>query len=388
MAIRVCERVAEIEPAVWDALAQTGEAGLNPFLSHAFLRSLEDSGAVGQRAGWLPQHLVLEDETGRVLAAAPAYLKAHSQGEYVFDHGWADAFERAGGSYYPKLQLSVPFTPATGPRLLVGRGEGADARREILCEGIEGYVRQTGISSAHATFLEPSDLTAMEESGFLHRTDQQFHFVNRGYSSYDDFLATLASRKRKGLRKERQQALANGITVEWLTGRDLTEEAWDAFFSFYMDTGSRKWGRPYLNRAFFSLIGERMGEDILLVMARRNGRYIAGALNFAGSGRIYGRYWGCVEDHPFLHFELCYHQAVDYAIAHKLEVVEAGAQGEHKLARGYEPVITHSAHFISHPGLRRAIADYLARERRDVESTREILAEHTPFRKDGGPDCS
>ncbi|MFD2239018.1 GNAT family N-acetyltransferase [Aureimonas populi] len=379
--IRVAETISAVPAQAWDALA-TGPEGLNPFVSHAFLSSLEDSGAATRETGWLPQHLLLDDGNGRVGGAIPAYLKSHSQGEYVFDHGWADAFERAGGRYYPKLQASIPFTPATGPRLLVGWQEGAQARRAALVGGLEAYANQTGVSSAHATFLEPQDRTAMEAAGFLARTDQQFHFVNRGYSSYDDFLATLASRKRKGLKRERREALANDIVVERLSGSSLNEAAWDAFFSFYMDTGSRKWGRPYLNRRLFSLIGERMPQSIVLVMAKRQGRYVAGALNFVGAGRIFGRYWGCSEDHPFLHFELCYHQAIDYAIEHGLRIVEAGAQGEHKLARGYEPTTTHSAHYIAHPGLQRAIADYLERERRDVAHVQEILSAHTPFRKD------
>ncbi|KQT60595.1 hypothetical protein ASG54_09060 [Aureimonas sp. Leaf460] len=380
--LRVVNSVSEVEASAWDALGavSAGEPG-NPFSRHAFLLALEESGCVGRKAGWLPQHLVLEGPGTAPLAVAAAYVKSHSQGEYVFDHGWADAFQRAGGRYYPKLQISAPFTPATGPRLLVGQGPGAEVRRLALCEGIKTFVEQTGVSSAHATFLTDPDLAAMEASDFLHRTDQQFHFRNRGYATYEDFLATLASRKRKGLRKERAQALAEGIEIEWLTGPSLTTEAWDAFFAFYMDTGSRKWGRPYLNRRFFDLIGERMGESILLVMARRGGRYIAGALNFIGPDTLYGRYWGCVEEHPFLHFEVCYHQAIDYAIRHKLSLVEAGAQGEHKLARGYEPVTTHSAHYIAHPGLRRAIEDHLEHERAYVEQAQEALSEHTPFRK-------
>ncbi|WP_279478537.1 GNAT family N-acetyltransferase [Aureimonas sp. SK2] len=386
--VRVAEDIAAVEPAAWDALADPGGppgALPHPFTRHAFLASLEDAGCVGGRTGWLPQHLLLEDGDGRLLAAAPAYLKGHSQGEYVFDHGWADAFERAGGRYYPKLQISVPFTPVTGPRLLVGAGPDAEMRRAAMVSAIPAYVAQTKISSAHATFLDEADLQPMLEAGFLHRTDQQFHFVNRGYATYDDFLETLASRKRKGLRKERREALAAGIAIERLSGTEISEEAWDAFFGFYMDTGSRKWGRPYLNRAFFRLIAERMPEAIVLVMARREGRYIAGALNFVGGDRIFGRYWGCIEDHPFLHFEVCYHQAIDYAIEHGLAVVEAGAQGEHKLARGYEPVITHSAHAIAHSGLRSAIEDYLERERRHVLLAQPELAAATPFRK-GEPE--
>ncbi|BDA84718.1 hypothetical protein Sa4125_22600 [Aureimonas sp. SA4125] len=390
-AIRVAGEIGKIPADVWDRLARvedpaaasesTGTLSDNPFTSHAFLKLIEDSGCVGGRTGWQPQHLVLEDPDGTVIGVVPAYLKGHSQGEYVFDHGWADAFERAGGRYYPKLQISVPFTPATGPRLLVGNAAGADVRRLALCEGIKAYVGQTGVSSAHATFLTPVDLAAMDADDFLHRTDQQFHFRNEGFASYEDFLDTLASRKRKALRKERREALSAGIEIEWLTGADITEEAWDAFFDFYNDTGARKWGRPYLNRTFFSLIGERMPERILLVMARRGGRYIAGALNLIGGDTLYGRYWGCIEEHPFLHFEVCYHQAIDYAIAHRLAVVEAGAQGEHKLARGYAPVTTHSAHYIRHPGLRDAIEDHLEFERREVEKRQMILAEHTPFKK-------
>ncbi|GGD89481.1 hypothetical protein GCM10011390_05360 [Aureimonas endophytica] len=385
--IRVVDDLRSIPAERWDRLAGSGPAQSNgvprgnPFLLHAFLRSLEESHAVGPKSGWLPQHLVLESASGEMLAAAPAYLKSHSQGEYVFDHGWADAFERAGGRYYPKLQLSVPFTPASGPRLLVDDNAASPVLRDALIAGVKGYVAQTGVSSAHATFLQSDDLAALEEADFLHRTDQQFHFRNRGYRNYDDFLETLASRKRKGLRKERREAVANGIEIVRLTGRDLTEAAWDAFFAFYMDTGSRKWGRPYLNRRFFSLIGERMSDRIVLVMARRAGRYVAGALNLVGGDTIYGRYWGCTEDHPFLHFEVCYHQAIDYAIEHGLAVVEAGAQGEHKLARGYEPVITHSAHWIAHAGLRRAIEEHLDHERRRVAEIQEVLDTHTPFRK-------
>ncbi|WP_210315173.1 GNAT family N-acetyltransferase [Aurantimonas sp. DM33-3] len=392
--IRVVDRLGAIDAARWDALtvepAPTSPASTatpsgvaNPFVSHAFLSALEDSGCVGEATGWLPQHLVLEDPQGVPIAAAPAYLKGHSQGEYVFDQGWADAFERAGGRYYPKLQMSVPFTPATGPRLLVGTAPGAAIRRQALAEGARTYAAQTGVSSVHATFLKPADRDVLTEAGWLHRTDQQFHFRNRGYATYEEFLETLASRKRKALRKERREALANDISISWLTGSDLTEAAWDAFYEFYMDTGSRKWGRPYLNRAFFSLIGERMADQTLLVMASRNGRYIAGALNFIGADTIYGRNWGCIEDHPFLHFEVCYHQAIDFAITRGLGLVEAGAQGQHKLARGYEPVTTHSAHWIAHPGLRRAVDDYLDAERAEIAHVSDVLSEHTPYKKGG-----
>lgn len=384
--IRIAAGINAFTCDEWNGFAGTTrgstENGYNPLISYAFLSALEDSGCAVRRTGWQGHHLRLEDAQGRLLGAVPCYLKSHSQGEYVFDHGWSDAFERAGGRYYPKLQCAVPFSPVTGPRLLVSRGEDSATVKAGLAAGLKAVTEKLGVSSAHVTFAQESDVATLEASGFLHRTDQQFHFFNEGFSTYDDFLATLASRKRKAMKKERREALANDISIDRLTGKDLTEKAWDDFFAFYMDTGSRKWGRPYLNRKFFSLIGERMADDILLVMAKRNGRYIAGAINFIGSGALYGRNWGCIEDHPFLHFEVCYHQAIDFAIERKLKVVEAGAQGEHKLARGYRPVTMHSAHYIAHPGLRNAVADYLRRERREVERMGEILEEHTPFRKD------
>lgn len=387
-AIRVAAGIGAFTCEEWNGFAGTTrddkENGYNPLVSFAFLSALEDSGCAVRRTGWQGHHLRLETAQGRLLGAVPCYLKSHSQGEYVFDHGWSDAFERAGGRYYPKLQCSVPFTPVTGPRLLVSKGENEGAVRAGLAEGLKLVTDKLGVSSAHVTFANEPDVATLEAAGFLHRTDQQFHFFNEGFSSYDDFLATLASRKRKAMKKERREALVDGISIDWLTGKDITERAWDDFFAFYMDTGGRKWGRPYLNRQFFSLIGERMADDILLVMAKRNGRYIAGAINFIGSDALYGRNWGCIEDHPFLHFEVCYHQAIDFAIERKLKVVEAGAQGEHKLARGYRPVTMHSAHYISHPGLRNAVADYLRRERREVERMGEYLDEHTPFRKDLG----
>ncbi|TPI81911.1 GNAT family N-acetyltransferase [Mesorhizobium sp. B2-8-9] len=387
-AIRIAAGIGAFTCEEWNGFAGTTrgdqENGYNPLVSFAFLSALEDSGCAVRRTGWQGHHLRLETAQGRLLGAVPCYLKSHSQGEYIFDHGWSDAFERAGGRYYPKLQCSVPFTPVTGPRLLVGKGENAGAVKAGLAEGLKLVTDKLGVSSAHVTFATETDVATLEAAGFLHRTDQQFHFFNDGFSTYDDFLATLASRKRKAMKKERREALVDGISIDWLTGKDITESAWDDFFAFYMDTGGRKWGRPYLNRQFFSLIGERMADDILLVMAKRNGRYVAGAINFIGSDALYGRNWGCIEDHPFLHFEVCYHQAIDFAIERKLKVVEAGAQGEHKLARGYRPVTMHSAHYISHPGLRNAVADYLRRERREVERMGEYLEEHTPFRKDLG----
>jgi predicted N-acyltransferase len=389
-AIRIAASIDAFTRVEWDGFSGASRncagTGYNPFASYDFLSILEESGCAVRRSGWQGHHLRLEAPDGAVLGAVPCYLKSHSQGEYVFDHGWADAFERAGGRYYPKLQASVPFTPATGPRLLARRGANEAAVKAALAAGLKLVTDRLGVSSAHVTFAETADMAALENAGFLARTDQQFHFFNEGFSSYDDFLATLASRKRKALKKERREALVSGISIDWLTGSDLTEAVWDDFFAFYMDTGSRKWGRPYLNRTFFSLVGERMRDDILLVMAKRGGRYIAGAINFIGSDTLYGRNWGCIEDHPFLHFEVCYHQAIDFAIHRRLRVVEAGAQGEHKLARGYRPVTTHSAHYIAHTGLRQAIDDYLERERAEVARMSEYLEEHGPFRK--SPDLN
>jgi len=353
----------------------------NPFLSHDFLWSLEQSGAATRKTGWLGQHLVLAGRDGRPSAVLPCYLKSHSMGEYVFDHGWADAFERAGGRYYPKLQVSVPFTPVTGRRLLVRPGPEADRRRSVLAQGAAALAQRHGVSSVHVTFATEADWQLLGEAGYLQRTDQQYHFFNEGYRDFDDFLAALASRKRKAIRRERRDALAGGVEVVHLTGRDLSEAAWDAFFAFYMDTGSRKWGRPYLNRRFFSLINERMADRILLIMAKRGRRYIAGALNLIGSDALYGRYWGAAEDQPFLHFELCYYQAMDWAITHGLSRVEAGAQGEHKLARGYRPMATYSAHWIADAGFRRAVADYLRQERRQVARDNAVLAQYLPFRE-------
>ncbi len=382
--LRVCGGIGEFGVAEWSRLygaSKTLKYTYNPFLSYSFLSSLEDSGCVGRTTGWLPQFLRLEGQNGELVGAAPGYLKSHSQGEYVFDHGWADAYERAGGRYYPKLQLSIPFTPVMAPRLLYSSDRAGSAERQALAHGLRQLTKQLDISSAHATFLTDDELPFFIEAGFLHRTDQQFHFFNPGYENYSDFLDTLQSRKRKALRKERTEALSGGIEIDLLTGSDLTEAVWDDFFAFYMDTGSRKWGRPYLNRRFFSLIGERMGEDILLVMAKRQGRYIAGAINFIGSDRLYGRNWGCIEDHPYLHFEVCYHQAIEFAISRGLKVVEAGAQGEHKLARGYVPVTTHSAHYIANENFRRAVADYLRRERQEVSEINALLQTHAPFRR-------
>jgi len=358
------------------------EQSYNPFISHAFLSSLEDSGSVGGRSGWQAQHLLVKTTEGTLLGAAPCYAKSHSRGEYVFDRGWAEAYERAGGAYYPKLQVAVPFTPATGRRLLVRPGAQADIARQGLAAGLVELARLCDASGVHVTFATEEECAFLGERGFLRRTDQQFHWANSGYSTFDDFLVALSARKRKTIKRERRDAVAADVTVHRLTGSDLTESVWDAFFQFYMETGSRKWGRPYLTRSFYSLAGERMGDRILLVMAKRAGRWIAGAINFIGSDTLFGRHWGAIENHPFLHFEVCYYQAIDYAIAHKLDFVEAGAQGEHKIARGYMPRITHSAHYIADPGLRRAIADYLVRERAYVEAAGAELATLAPYRKD------
>nr|WP_316654040.1 GNAT family N-acetyltransferase [uncultured Gellertiella sp.] len=383
--LRTVRSFREIDAQAWGRLAGTtrgAEGGLyNPFLSHAYLSALERSGSATAKTGWLGHHLLLENAAGDLLGAIPCYLKTHSQGEYVFDHGWADAYERAGGHYYPKLQAAIPFTPATGPRLLARPGDHASTVKAALAAGLKQVARHLDVSSAHVTFVDAVDLPVFLAEDYLHRTDQQFHFINDGYADHNAFLDTLASRKRKALKKERRAALENGISIDWLTGKDLTEEIWDQFFAFYMDTGSRKWGRPYLTRAFYSLIGARMAEDILLVMAKREGRYVAGAINFIGGEALYGRHWGCIEDHPYLHFEVCYHQAIDFALSRGLKRVEAGAQGEHKLARGYLPVTTHSVHDLTHKGLRRAVADYLEQERQQVADMSGILTEHSPFRK-------
>ena len=369
---RVAPSVGSLPAAEWDALAGPG----NPFMSHAFLTALEDSGSVGPGTGWTPAPLAIEDGAGNLLAALPASAKGHSQGEDVIDHAWADAWARAGGHYYPKLQIAAPFTPATGPRLLLSD----PAYAVPLLRAAENLCRRHGFSSAHATFVEPAQLPLFEAAGWLARSDIQFHWLNRGYASFDDFLGALSSRKRKAIRKERLAA-QDGVEIRALTGADIRPEHWDAFWQFYQDTGARKWGHPYLTREAFDLIGERMGERVLLVIAFESGRPIAGALNFIGTDAIYGRYWGCVADRPFLHFELCYYQAIDAAIERGLARVEAGAQGQHKLARGYEPVRTWSMHWIADPGLRAAVADFLERERMGVAQEQLFLGERTPFRK-------
>jgi hypothetical protein len=369
---RIADGVAPLPAAEWDACAGCA----NPFVGHAFLSILERSGSVSARAGWQPVPVVITGEDGTIAACAPAYAKSHSQGEYVFDHAWADAWERAGGNYYPKLQIAVPFTPVPGPRLLLRD----PSRASALIAALEAVTDRHQMSSAHATFVTEEQLPAFEAAGWLIRQGTQFHWHNVGYACFDDFLAALASRKRKAIRKERAAAV-DGLAIRHLSGADITEAHWDAFWAFYQDTGSRKWGQPYLTRAFFSLLGQDMGDQVLLILAERNGRPIAGALNLIGADALYGRYWGCLEDVPFLHFELCYYQAMDAAIARGLATVEAGAQGEHKLARGYAPVPTWSAHYIPNPSFRRAIADFLAREREAVAADREFLGTMMPFRR-------
>ena len=379
--VKIVTQLADVNGAAWDACGNPDPARHNPFVSHAFLKALEDAGTIGGRTGWTARHLVLEDESGGVAGVAPAYVKHHSQGEFVFDHGWAEAYMQAGGRYYPKLQMAVPFTPVPGPRLLVKPGPQAVADEQVLAAAAIEFASQAGLSSIHITFLDKDTQTRLAPLGFLTRTGQQFHWHNHGYATFENFLETFASRKRKSVRKERVEALAPGIEIEHITGADITDAHWDAFFEFYTDTGNRKWGRPYLNRKFFSLLGEAMPEACLLVMAKRDGAYIAGALNIIGGDCLYGRYWGSIEHHPFLHFEVCYYQAIDYAIAHRLARVEAGAQGEHKLARGYLPVETYSAHWIADPALRHAVERYLKQERAAVNVANAELTEMGPYRK-------
>jgi len=370
--------IAEIGAADWDACACPGPGRPeDPFTTYRFLSALEESGSVGAGTGWTPCPLALR-AGGKVVAVAPAWLKTHSQGEYIFDFAWADAFERAGGRYYPKLQVAVPFTPVTGRRFLTRPGWEA-AGRAALAEGLIRIASERRLSSVHVTFCTEAEAEAEAAPGLLPRVSQQFHWENRGYASFEEFLAGLSSRKRKAIRRERAEAQAFGGTIASLTGDAIRPAHWDAFWRFYQDTGSRKWGRPYLTRAFFDLIQRDMRDDVLLVLALREGKPVAGALNFIGRHTLYGRYWGATEHHPFLHFELCYYRAIDYAIAHGLRI-EAGAQGEHKLARGYLPVRTHSLHWIADPGFRRAVADYLRAEAEAVGHDIEVLTAYGPFR--------
>lgn len=372
LTVRIASSVGAFDADQWNALGGQD----NPFVSHEFLTAMEDSGSVGPGTGWEPAPIAITDADGMLLAAMPSYAKGHSQGEYVFDHSWADAWHRAGGRYYPKLQIAAPFTPATGPRLLLSDPDLAPH----LLKGAEAVCLQNGLSSAHATFIDPAQLALFEAGGWMPRADIQFHWFNRSYATFEDFLAALSSRKRKDLRKERAAA-CQGLTIRHLTGPEIRDEHWDAFWVFYQDTGARKWGSPYLTREAFSLLGERMGERIVLILAYDGATPIAGALNFVGKDALFGRYWGCTREVRFLHFELCYYQAIDIAIAHGLERVEAGAQGGHKLARGYEPVQTWSAHWIADPSFRSAVADFLERERAGIADDQLYLGSRTPFRK-------
>ena len=376
--IHVHDAIARIGREAWDACAApTGD----PFVSYDFLHACEASGSAAARQGWAARHLALTADDGRILGVMPLYLKANSQGEYVFDHSWADAYERAGGRYYPKLLGAVPFTPATGPRFLSHPDADAETVRAALIQGALGLAGQSGVSSLHVNFPTEADWTAMTEAGLMPRIDMQFIWRNDGYQSFDDFLAALSSNRRKTIRRERREAQA-GLDIRPLTGAEITEAHWDAFFAFYMDTGSRKWGRPYLTRDFFSRVGQTMADRIVLVMAFRDGEAIAGALNFIGRDALYGRQWGALDEVPFLHFELCYYQAIDFAIARGLSRVEAGAQGEHKIARGYLPSPVYSAHWIADPALARPVADYLLREREAVAfQIADMTAELSPYRQ-------
>jgi predicted N-acyltransferase len=364
---KLASGISGLNTRAWDRLA-----GSDPFLSHAFLSSLEDSGSVGAGTGWTPAPILIEDEAAHLVSAAPAYLKTHSQGEYVFDHGWADAWESAGGQYYPKMQVAVPFTPVPGPRLL-------GSRPQQLLAALEAVTVQNQISSAHITFIDEAGALECERRAWLIRHGIQYHWFNGGYSTFDDFLAALTSRKRKSMGKERTQA-REGLEFRALRGAEIGRAEWDAMWRFYQDTGGRKWGHPYLTRDFFDLVGQRMGDRVLLMLAYRGSQPIAGALNFVGSDTLYGRYWGCTEEVPFLHFELCYYQAIEWAIDHGLAAVQAGAQGEHKIGRGYEPVITRSAHFIPNRSFRDAVADFLETERAAIATEIEWLRRDLPYR--------
>jgi hypothetical protein len=381
-AVKVCRRIAEVGRGAWDACATNPEHLGNPFLRYDFLNALEEAGCAVERTGWAPQHLVVEDEAGRAAAVLPLYLKTHSQGEYIFDHAWADAYERAGGRYYPKLLSAAPFTPVTGPRLLLRPDTDVEEGRRFLMGGALTLCDRYGASGVHVNFPTESEWRWLGDQGLALREGQQYHWRNEGYATFEDFLGALSSGRRKTIRRERRDALAE-VEVVQLTGAEIGEEHWDAFFRFYMDTGSRKWGRPYLTRAFFTLLGETMADEVLLILARRRGRWIAGALNLIGGDCLYGRHWGCTEDVPFLHFELCYYQAIEWAITHGLPRVEAGAQGQHKIARGYLPKPVYSAHYIADEALRGPVEAFLERERLGVESEIEWLTEeYSPFRKE------
>jgi predicted N-acyltransferase len=382
VSLRVLERAQDIAADIWDHCANPEHVIYNPFLSHAFFVAVEESGSACTETGWTPHHLCLEDENANIVGILPLYLKSHSQGEYIFDHNWADAFYRAGGNYFPKLLSAVPFSPVTGRRFLTSAAQPEIAKQQMrwLAQGANQLLEKYSLSSLHINFLPEDQWRDLGADGFLQRMDQQFHWHNDGFETFGEFLDTLSSRKRKNLRKEREKALDNGIEIEWATGDNLQAHHWDGFYEFYLDTGNRKWGTPYLTRDFFRHLHDSLADHTLLILAKRDGRYIAGALNLIGGDTLYGRNWGCLEDHPCLHFEVCYYQAIDFAIAHGLKHVEAGAQGAHKIARGYVPQPTYSAHQILHPGLREAIKTYLESERQYVENDIEILNNMTPFK--------
>jgi uncharacterized protein len=374
--VKLVQGIDQIEAATWDACVGPDQ----PFLGHAFLSALERSGSASQRTGWLPLHLVVE-QNGALIGCAPMYLKSHSYGEYVFDWGWANAYERAGGTYYPKLQVAVPFTPVPGPRLLVRPGLGAETRA-ALAQGLLSAAKELSVSSLHVTFCREPEWHSLGEAGLLKRQGVQYHWHNRGYATFDDFLGTLKSGKRKTIRKERARVREQGLIIDVLTGDALTPDIWDAFYPFYRSTVDKRWGSAYLTKRFFSLLGETMPERVVLMMARHQGRYIAGALNFMGANTLYGRVWGCRREFEFLHFEACYYQAIEFAIRHGLARVEAGAQGPHKLQRGYEPVVTYSAHWIRDPGFRDAVERFLLQERREMAFEMQQLGELLPYRQE------
>jgi len=384
--IKAVSSISEIGQSSWDAAANPyltdPDCGIayDPFVSYHFLSALEESGSAAAGTGWAPYHLMLEED-GEIRGVVPMYLKNHSQGEYVFDYNWADAFERSGGRYYPKLQISVPFTPATGRRILTPHAEKSDEYAEHLISGVMQVAKKLEVSSVHVTFATKEQYDQMGELGFLQRTHQQFHWLNNNYECFDDFLGALSAKKRKNIRRERRGAIEHGVEIERLTGADIQKQHWDAFYQFYVDTGNRKWGTPYLTREFFSLIGERMSEDILLVMCKREDRYIAGAINFIGSDCLFGRNWGCIEHHPFLHFEVCYYQAIQFAIERGLKRVEAGAQGTHKLARGYLATHTYSAHWIVNESFSEAVSHFLQQERAYIDEEIDYMEERSPFKK-------
>jgi predicted N-acyltransferase len=378
--VSVHGRIAQIGRASWDACATPAGQPANPFVAFDFLDILEEAGCVSARTGWAPQHLAAHDANGRVAAVMPLYLKSHSQGEYIFDYAWADAYERAGGRYYPKLVSASPFSPVTGPRLLVRPDVDQDQARRVLLGAALTLCERMAVSTLGVNFPTEEEWRFMGGQGLLQRQNQQYHWLNTGYDSFEAFLGALSSNRRKTIRRERRDAVAD-LRIEALSGSALREAHWDAFFAFYMDTGARKWGRPYLNRRFFSLLGERMADQVLLILASRGSRWIAGALNLIGGDCLFGRNWGCVEDVPFLHFELCYYQAIEWAIVHGLPRVEAGAQGQHKIARGYLPRAVYSAHYIADPGLRGPVARFLDEERRAVQGEMDWLAEeYSPFK--------